>query len=62
MQSPSQFQHNSSTNWKGQSPNSSRRTKKPRIAKIHLKDKRTYGRITVPDLKLYYREIVVNPA
>ena len=36
--------------------------KKPRIAKTLFKDKRTSGRITMPDLKLYYREIVIKTA
>ena len=33
--------------------------KKPRIAKTLLKDKRTSGGITMPDLKLYYRSIMI---
>jgi hypothetical protein len=36
--------------------------KKTRIAKTLLKDKRTSGRITMSDLKLYYRAIVIKTA
>ena len=34
--------------------------KKPRIAKTLFKDRRTSGGITMPDLKLYFRAIVIK--
>ena len=39
--------------WKG---------KKPRIAKTSFNNKKTSGGITIPDLKLYYRTIMIKSA
>jgi hypothetical protein len=42
--------------------NKTNKQKKPRIAKTLLKNKTTSGGIILPDLKLYYREILIKIA
>jgi hypothetical protein len=59
MQSTSKFQVNSSLSYR-EICKFIWNNKKPRIAKTILSNKRTSGRMTVPDLKLFYRAIVVK--
>jgi hypothetical protein len=59
MQSPLKFQLNSSQSKKEQFVNSSRIIKKSRAAKTLLNNKRTEG-ITISDVKLYYKAIMIE--
>jgi hypothetical protein len=59
MQSPSKFRLNSSE-LEREIYNFIWNNIKPRRAKTLLNNKRTSGGITIPDLKLYYRAIVMK--
>jgi hypothetical protein len=62
MKSSSRFQHSSSQTFKEQFSTScgKTKTKKPRIVKTILNNKRTSGGIITSDLKLNYRAIRIK--
>jgi hypothetical protein len=61
MQSPSKYNTVLHRHGKRNSQLHVRNQKDPRVSKTTFNSQRISGGITIPDLKLYYRKIVIKP-